>query len=350
MRIAVVGASGNVGTALLRRLAREGDVEVVGLCRRPPEEPRPPYDRVRWQRVDIGEPGAEKVLAQAFRGTDAVVQLAWLLQPSHDQQALHHTNVPGSGRVFVAAADAGVPHLLYVSSVGAYSPASKSVRTGENWPTGGVAGSHYSRDKAAVERLLDRVAERHPELTITRVRPGLVMQRGAASEVQRYFLGPFAVGPLFRWVRRGRLPVVPLPRRFTLQFVHADDLADAMVRMLRRRAGGAFNIAAEPPLEPADLARLLNARYVPVPETVMRVAASAGWRLRLQPTSPDWVDLAVSAPVMSTERARRELDWRPEHTAWQAVLEMVEGLAEGEGMSSPVLRPRGAESGRVPRP
>ena len=49
MRIAVVGASGNVGTAVLRRLAAEPSVaEIVGIARRPPTDAGAPYDAVRW--------------------------------------------------------------------------------------------------------------------------------------------------------------------------------------------------------------------------------------------------------------------------------------------------------------
>ena len=47
-----------------------------------------------------------------------------------------------------------MPALVYASSVGAYAPGPKDRRVPETWPTTGVESSFYSRDKAAVERLL----------------------------------------------------------------------------------------------------------------------------------------------------------------------------------------------------
>jgi hypothetical protein len=69
------------------------------------------------------------------------------------------------------------------------------------------------------------------------------------------------------------------------------------------------------------------------------VLTSATWHLRLQPTPPGWLDLALSVPLMSTERARRELGWEPRRSASEALLELLEGLREGSGMSTPPLDP-----------
>ena len=61
-----------------------------------------------------------------LRGADAVVLLAWLKQPSRDLNKLWINNVDGSTRVAGAVKEAGVPVLLYASSIGTYSPAPKN--------------------------------------------------------------------------------------------------------------------------------------------------------------------------------------------------------------------------------
>ncbi|HEX8767667.1 MAG TPA: NAD-dependent epimerase/dehydratase family protein, partial [Jatrophihabitans sp.] len=82
MRIAITGASGNVGTALLRRLgAGQGGHELVGLARRIPTGE--PYRGVSWHSVDLAEADAATRLSTAFDGVDTVVHLAWGFQPSH---------------------------------------------------------------------------------------------------------------------------------------------------------------------------------------------------------------------------------------------------------------------------
>lgn len=343
MRIAVVGATGNVGTALLRRLAHEPRVgSVIGIARRAPDQTRPPYRDVQWRQVDISMDASGEELRSAFDGVDAVVHLAWLLQPSHDDAVMLATNVYGTRRVVDACRDAGVDHLVVSSSVGAYSPVphdGADIPRDESWPTRGNARSAYSRQKGVVEGYLDEV-ERSGDMVVSRVRPGLVFQRDAGSEIGRYFLGRLA--PLVGLLRHLPVPVLPLPPSLRFQAVHADDLAEAFWLVLERRAGGAFNVAADPVLGAPDLAASVGARVLPVPFSVLRMGAGLTWLAHLQPTSAGWVNLGAGAPVMDTSRARDVLGWRARHSSQQALAELVAGMVHGRGGVSPPLQPRSA--------
>lgn len=346
MRVVIVGASGNMGTALLRRLSEEPSVTAVtGLARRTPDRTREPYSAADWLPCDVSQESSAPVLRRAFNGADAVVHLAWLISGSHDPKLQWRTNVEGSGRVFAAARDAGVAHLVWASSVGAYAPDAGSTRRPESWPATGVPTSMYSRQKAAVEALLDETTV-GGLLVVARLRPGLIFQGDAGSQIARYFLGPLVPTSL---LRVGRLPLVPLPRGLQMQAVHATDAADAYARVILRRAAGAFNIAAEPVVDTAVLAGALGGRPLPVPARAFRVAAAATWRARLQPTEPGWLDLAMSCPLLATDRARDELDWRPKHSSVEALRELIAGMGRGAGTPSPAMRPREAAAGRVAR-
>jgi nucleoside-diphosphate-sugar epimerase len=338
MQVTVTGASGNLGTALLRRLAVDHPTwQVVGVARRRPERGEPAYDRVRWVTADLAG-DASAALDEAMAGSDAVVHLAWLIQPARDEDLLERVNVGGSRQVFDAVARSRVPHLVHASSVGAYSPAPKTEVVDESWPTDGVPTSSYSRHKVAVERLLDDHAQRPGAAVVARLRPGLIFQQDAGSEVARYFLGPLVPS---RLLGARHLPVVPVPDAAVFQVVHAEDVADAVVRMLARQAQGAFNLAGTPVITPHLLAEALGGRRVPVPPRVVRLAASLTWRARLQPTDPGWVDLAMCGPVMATGRARDELDWHAHRDARAALAELLEGMRRGAGTRSKVLAPRG---------
>src|SRR3954454_6419326 len=243
--VAVTGASGNVGTALLRRLADSGVAAVRGLARRQAPAAAPYYG-VRRHRADLGEVASEQVLPEFLEGADAVVHLAWALQPGRHPEALRRVNVEGTRRVVRAAVAAGVGHVVHMSSVGAYSPGASGTKVTEDWPTTGIPTSQYSRDKAEAERAVRELLGRHPEVVGSVVRPTLILQPSAASEIGRYFLGPVALG-LGRLLPPPLAHLLPLPLPgLAVSLVHADDAAAGLARILARRASGAFNLAAEP--------------------------------------------------------------------------------------------------------
>jgi nucleoside-diphosphate-sugar epimerase len=250
MRVVVTGASGNVGTSLLRALGAADEVdEIVGVARR---RPSGAFAKTEWRTADVELDD----LTPIFRGADCVVHLAWAIQPSHELAALRRTNVMGSERVFRAVADAGVPALVHASSVGAYSPGPKERPVDESWPTDGTPTSFYARHKAEVERLLDRFQLEQAETRVARLRPGLIFKRSSAEEQRRYFLGPFFPRSL---ARLGARAVVPDIDGLRVQAVHTSDVAEAYRLAVVGDARGAFNVAADPVLDARTLARALGA-------------------------------------------------------------------------------------------
>jgi UDP-glucose 4-epimerase len=255
VQVVVTGASGNVGTSVLRTLTLHGEIaEIVGIARR---LPRLQVPKVEWVAADIVR--------------DHLVPLF-----------------------------AGAP-----------------------------------RHKAAVERLLDRFEHEHPGIRCVRLRPGLIFKSQAASEQRRYFAGPLA--PTFLLHPRF-IPVVPDTPRLRFQAVHADDVAQAYcLALVSDDARGAYNVAAEPVLDPDRLAELLHARKLPVPERLLHAAAAATWPLRLQPSPVGCVDMALNVPVMSAARIRGELGWEPRKSAGEALLELLRGMRKQDGIETPPL-------------
>jgi UDP-glucose 4-epimerase len=329
MRVVVVGATGNVGTSLLRALSIDPAVgSIVGVARRMPSLRIP---KTSWQQADV----VRSELVDIFRGADAVVHLAWLIQPSRDEKTVEAVNVQGSSRVFEAVVAAGVPALVYASSVGAYSPGPKDRRVDESWPTGGIDSNYYSRHKAEVERRLDRLERESPRLRVVRLRPGLIFKAEAAAGIRRLFAGPFLPNPL---VRERFIPIVPDTSRLVFQAVHSLDVGEAYrLAVTHPEVSGAFNIAAEPVLDPQRLGQILGAKPIRTHPGLLRAAAHLSWVLRAQPTHPSWVDLALGVPVLDTTRARRELGWEPRRGADEALKDLIAGLREGSGLDTPPL-------------
>lgn len=331
MRVVVVGATGNLGTSVLRSLADEPRVEsVLGLARRSPNLTVP---KVEWASADV----VTDDLVPHLRGADAVVLLAWIIQPSRDLNRQWMINVEGSMRVARATQEAGVPALLYASSIGAYSPGPKESRVDESYPTGGILTSYYGRHKAEVERRLDRFEREAPGVRVVRMRPGLVFKKEAAEGIRRLFAGPFFPSLL---AHPQLINLVPEIENVRSQVIHSYDVGEAFrLAIVNEEARGAFNIATEPVLDAREIGRILNARPLPVPAQLARAGAGLSWALRLQPVPPGWLDLARNVPIMDTTRARTELGWAPRYSADEALLDLLEGLRTRAGLDTPPLSP-----------
>lgn len=328
MKVVVTGATGNVGTSTVKALGQSPEIEeVVGLARRAPTRAMP---KTRWVEADV----LTDDLAEIFEGADAVIHLAWAIQPSRDEATLERINVEGSRRVFEAVAAAGAPKLVHASSVGAYSRGPKDREVDESWPTEGTPTSFYSRHKVAAERELDRFEAANPETRVVRMRPALIFKDEAATEIRRLFIGPFLPGFL---LRRRLLVALPRIERLRFQAVHSDDVGQAYLRAVLVDVHGAFNLAAEPPLSPQEMADRLGVRSFPLSARVVRKLADLSWRARLQPTSPGWLDMALNVPMMSSDRARDELGWEPRHGGVEALEELLAGMREGHGDGTPPL-------------
>lgn len=323
MKVVVTGATGNVGRSVVGALGERPEVsQIISLA----------------GAADI----AGSDLASTFRGADAVVHLAWAVQPTHDPGKLERLNVDGSRQVFEAAAAVEVPKLIYSSSVVAYSPAPRDRLIDEDWPLGGAETSVHARYKATIEGHLDEFESVAPDTRVVRLRPALTCRGDAAVELCRLLAGPFIPDFL---LRSRLIPAIPRLSGLCFQAIHTSDLARACALATIRDVSGAFNLAAGPLLGTDDLAAALNLGTFPLSFSLARRLADLSWRLRLQPTPPDWLDMAMGLPLVSSERAARELDWEPQVTAIEALSELFAGLRGGPNgaasapAGSPVMQP-----------
>jgi len=303
MRVAVTGGSGQLGTLVLRRLADERSVsEIVALDLRPPLIVS---GKVREVRADVRDPG----VVEQLRGCDALIHLAFLVAKRGERALQDSVNVGGSENVFRAALQAGVRRILYASSVAAYGVVpGLPVPVVEDTPRIRQPAFWYACAKFDVEAILDGLERQHADLSVARIRPAILIGRRMEHQ-----LGA---------AMRRRL----LPDGGSMPVVWDEDVADAFLLALKTGARGAFIAAAEEPLPARELAQAAGMRVLRVPRGLLRGLEKlvAGLHL-LPPNDPGWLAAADFPLVYSSEKARRELGWKPR---CPTAREVMRGYAE----------------------
>jgi nucleoside-diphosphate-sugar epimerase len=326
LTVAVTGPTGTFGSGLLPLLEADDRVgRVVGIARRPFDPAERGWTKMEYRRGDVRDPAA---LREAFDGADVVVHLAFLITGNATRSTTREINVDGTLNVFRAAAAAGAGRFVYASSLAAYGwHRDNPELIGEDWPVRPAERLFYGQEKAELEELLQAEAQAHPELALYLLRPPVVLGPNVLGG-KDVLPGPLApLGrALFGRPRRLPVPVPVVVPEFPLQFVHEEDVGQALL-LCAVGAGpaGAYNIAGDGVLTAVDVAREAGALPLPVPPQPMEWAARAASRLPFLPPAAEWVEALTRPSLMDTSKAKRELGWQPRYTGLEALRDTLRG-------------------------
>jgi dihydroflavonol-4-reductase len=307
VRIVVTGAAGFIGRRVVRRLVDRGD-DVVGIVR----DPRGVRD---LPGVDLiaGDLSSVAGLRDQFTGADAVIHLAGIYRvgiPADERPAMLDANVGATERVIDAAVAAGVPRIVYTSTVNAFGNT-----------RGRVVDETYDRDVATgFVSYYDETKYLAHQAATERIRGGapvVIVQPGTAY-------GPHdhsAIGIQLEQAFRGTLPYRAVDD-LGVTPVHVDDLAAGIVAALDRGRIGESYVLAGPPIRQAEAleaAARAGGHRLPrlrIPPPVMhllapvasRVPASISARLGLPPNMAEVVSATDGVTYWaSSAKAEREL-------------------------------------------
>jgi UDP-glucose 4-epimerase len=323
--VAVTGPTGDLGIALVDALERSRGVKkIIGMARRPFDTAEAGWKKTEYRQGDVQD---RESVRDAVKGADAVVHLAFAILSASD--ATRAVNIDGSKIVFEEAAKAGAERICYASSVAAYGFHQDNPDwLTEDVPPRGTPEHFYSAQKAEVEQVLAEVLARRTKTSAYVFRPCVVagpkaqMLLNAIPYIRLSDSMPDPVIRLLSFMPMLR-PVIPDPgTRF--QLVHEDDVASAFVAgVLGKGPPGAYNLAGGGTLKMSDLADALGWYSIPVPELAVGATAEMIARLPVAPPQLSWIHSVRKEVLMKTDRARKDLGWKPKHTSMATLKELV---------------------------
>ena len=318
MKYLITGGSGYIGSRLTELLITDEANEVVNLDIRAPAVPR---SRTRFVHMDIRDRRIAQVIAD--ERPDALVHLAFVLNPIRDEHAMYDIDVNGTANVLEAAAQGGVSHLLVASSTTAYGAwPDNPVPIPEEHPVRGLPGYEYARDKTEIDRLCQLWAAQHPDATMTIVRPTIVFGPNVDNYIVRYWTNsPFMV--------------LPDGTDADWQFVHEDDVVDAISRLLADRRAGIYNLTGDGTIKLSEAARIAGLKVRKMPLKLYRRIAGASWKLRLPNVEapPGQIEFVLHPWIASNEKLKADLNWTPRYTSRETF--EITMRAKGVGVAIP---------------
>jgi UDP-glucose 4-epimerase len=310
VRYLITGGSGYIGSRLIEMLADRGEVErIVNLDVRPPARPHPKATFVRGDVRDLG--AIRKLLSD--HEPDALVHLAFLLNPIRDEARMYDIDVNGTETVLRAAAETGTQQVLVTSSATAYGAFPDNPRPiAEDWPVRGQPDFSYARDKAEADRVCQLWGLEHPDRVMTIVRPCIVFGPNVDNYIVR------------AWEKSSFMPIMDgVDEEF--QLVHEDDVVSAIIGLLDAKAGGAFNVAADGSLRWGESARMIELKTREMSFKAVRRIYAVAWALHAPRVEapPGNLNFIRYSWLVSNEKLKAEIGWTPSADTREVFIETM---------------------------
>ncbi len=289
-RVAVTGASGYIGTQLIRHLEALDEVDhILATDIRPLQLQH--SNKVKFVNHDVTVP-----LQELFQehGIDAVAHLAFVLQPGRDASRIRAVNVGSAVNVMGSCVGTSVRHLVCLSSTTVYGAhADNPPLLIEESPLRPVKGFLYGENKTEIEARLKDFRISYPDLSVSVLRSCPVLGPSADNYVARSFSRSVLVA------FRGHDP--------QMQFLHEDDMCHILAYCLLNGVDGTYNVAGVGSVGWEQMAELGRKRMVKLPGPLLRGLTGLTWAARLQSSSDaSGLELIRYPFLASTEKLERE--------------------------------------------
>ncbi|HVN87154.1 MAG TPA: SDR family oxidoreductase [Candidatus Binatia bacterium] len=293
-KVLITGIAGGQGGLVARRLM--SDHEVVGVDKAQwPERPR----EIRFYQLDHRKKRFEDVVRRERPA--AIVHLAFIRHFEEDPAIRHEVNVAGTKRLLEFAVTYGVKKLVIFSSSYVYGALPENpFYMDESYPLNASRTYPEVRDLVEVDTLTSVYMWRYPEIAISVLRPVSVLGYYVNNAITRYL----------------NLDYVPTVLGFNpmMQFIHEEDVAEAIARAVENGLRGVFNVVG-PGTVPLHVAiRETGGTAIPLPEFVSRPLVSAAFRWGVYPFPPGAMDFAKYPCTLDGRRFEAATGFVPRFT------------------------------------
>jgi UDP-glucose 4-epimerase len=292
-RVLITGIAGSLGRVVARRLL--GRFGVLGVDRN--GWPGHPAD-VQMHLLDLRKRKFEDIFRT--ERPDAIVHYAFVRHFRGDPEARHEVNVLGTRRLLEYAATYGVKRVIVVSSAYVYGALPENPSFLDEEAPLNVSRTYPEiRDLAEVDQLVLTFLWQHPEIATTVLRPVNM-------------LGPASHSAISRLLRARMVPMIigfdPM-----MQFIHEEDVADAIDRALACGTHGVFNVTGPGEVPLSVAVRETRGTAVAVPESVARFVFQQLFRMGLFHTPPGAIDFLKYPCTLDGRRFRATTGFAPRH-------------------------------------
>jgi nucleoside-diphosphate-sugar epimerase len=299
MKVVITGISSYTASLLIPLLESDGDIgEILGID---VIEPKSTSPKIRFVKKDIRDEG----LVDCLEGYDAILHLAFIVVPPlPGRQELYSINIDGSKNVFDCSMRAGLKKIVYSSSSIVYGAfPDNPVPMTEDQPIRLMPKHfYYNETKYYVEKHLDDFEKKHPEVMIARLRPCPIL------------------GAQPHWLSTGNRVYCSRPN-VLMQFVWCEDVAEAFFLAIKNDVHGVFNIGADNPLSPKEIAKKTGRKCVNLGYYSTLSLAHISYKLRFQRSlTPGWIRASRYPIVADASKAKRVLGWTPKYDCLETIM------------------------------
>ncbi|MFT4571171.1 MAG: UDP-glucose 4-epimerase [Hyphomicrobiaceae bacterium] len=260
-KILITGIAGGIGRLVAERL--HGEHEVIGIDRSPWRDAPP---SIRVHRLDLRKRQFEDIVRT--EQPDTIIHMAFVRHFRGDPAVRHEVNVQGTRRLLEHAAAYDVGKVVVVSSAYVYGALADNPRyVAEDHPLNVSRNFPELRDLAEVEGVVGAFLWRYPDIATSILRPVNTLGRDTNSAVGRYL----------------DLDIVPTVMGFNpmMQFIHEQDLADAVCLAVEKGLRGIFNVAGPSAVPLHTAIAEIGRRHLPLLDPVAHAIIAGLFRLNI---------------------------------------------------------------------